>query len=592
MKDGDYFNVYDEFFKDAYTFLNTTIETKRDSIDISSSSESDLEEKNKIKKKKYTNENSISKVSDKIDGNIKKENNKYIYFHLNTYDKDKHLNDNVNTQYIKKNKYINKKSNSKIVSGINNGEGFDVNNRIPSNIRIDVRNFNNTNSTSLSQTEFGMRQNKYTDHSIMNRGIPKILMSYKNDYNICLSYNMGPGNVWNDVNVTSYKKRNNMYGESISDIEHGNIKEEYSIDQKDQNNFLNFLYKWIVPNNTKKIGSNELISSHKKRLQISYTNKQRENEYNNAISDFHENRDDILESGNNKNDHNLSSNLYYLDGYEYNYNNLNLDKTNFYNDKNIDRDIFEENKKDKEKINKKNSFNFNNTKRIKKKKKNKGISYEHLLTPSKYEYDAFCLFNPRFKQGKHHTVLCLQSYNVSIIPFVKPKKLKEEVNELFSEINPWIHKSLTLSKLRNLKIDLFNLINHIPEIDISTISCAWVFFERLVMKGHVHKGNRKLYAATCLILSLKFYQHDDIHILEKLLVYIQKLDKKENLTPSLIFSVEFTLYKLLDFSLQHTYEHIRLHIHQYLEAKELKFEDVYGTSEDTYLVQMPNSKND
>lgn len=141
------------------------------------------------------------------------------------------------------------------------------------------------------------------------------------------------------------------------------------------------------------------------------------------------------------------------------------------------------------------------------------------------------------------------------------------MNELFSEINPWIHKSLTLSKLRNLKIDLFNLINHIPEIDISTISCAWVFFERLVIKGYVHKGNRKLYAATCLILSLKFYQHDDIHILEKLLIYIQKLDKKENLTPSLIFSMEFTLYKLLDFSLQHTYENIRLHIHQYLESK-------------------------
>lgn len=47
MKNGDYFNVYNEFFKDAYTFLNTIIETKRDCGEISSSSESGSEEKKK-----------------------------------------------------------------------------------------------------------------------------------------------------------------------------------------------------------------------------------------------------------------------------------------------------------------------------------------------------------------------------------------------------------------------------------------------------------------------------------------------------------------------------------------------------------------
>ncbi|VUC53778.1 cyclin dependent kinase binding protein, putative [Plasmodium berghei ANKA] len=595
MKNGDYFNVYNEFFKDAYTFLNTIIETKRDCGEISSSSESGSEEKKKIKNKKYINENNISKVCDKTEDNTKKENKKYIYFYLSTYDKDKYLNDNVSTQYIKKNKYMYKRSNSRTIHGINNDENCEGNNHIPNNIRINVRNFNNNSSTSLSQNEYDIKKKDYTEHSIMNRGIPKILMSYKNDYNICLSYNISPDNVWNDINIMnykipSYKKGGNIYGETGSDIDHESMKEEYNIKKKDQKNMFSFLYKWILSNTIQKIEKNELINyTNKKKLQIQYRNKQITNEYTNTIIDFHENKDDILENGNYKNSHNLSSNSYYLDSYEYNYNNLNFDKDNFYNDKNTNRDIFEENKKDIEKICKKNNFSFNNTKKMKKKKKNKGISYEHLLTPSKYEYDAFCLFNPRFKQGKHHTVLCLQSYNVSIIPFVQPKKLKEEVNELFSEINPWIHKSLTLSKLRNLKIDLFNLINHIPEIDISTISCAWVFFERLVIKGYVHKGNRKLYAATCLILSLKFYQHDDIHILEKLLIYIQKLDKKENLTPSLIFSMEFTLYKLLDFSLQHTYENIRLHIHQYLESKELKFEDVYGTSEDTYLVQMENA---
>ncbi|CRH01079.1 cyclin dependent kinase binding protein, putative [Plasmodium relictum] len=361
----------------------------------------------------------------------------------------------------------------------------------------------------------------------------RILLCYKNTHNLCLSYKPYSDNTYYDSSNVNYSI--SIFKKKVPTFD--NKGEEYSLKKKNESKILSIFYKWILFH--KKEDSN-FIKEQKKKIKNRESITKKIDEERNMLNDKKKKK------------------LYSIK----NNNNLNMNSKQT-----------EENLKKDQHINE-----------VKKRKKGKkGISYEHLLKPSKYDYDAFCLFNPRFKQGKHHTVMYLQSYNVSIIPFVKPKKLKEKVNELFSEINPWIHKSLTLSKLRNLKIDLFNLINHIPEIDISTISCAWVFFERLVIKGYVHKFNRKLYAATCLILSLKFYQHDDIQILEKLLSYIQKLDKKENLTPSLIFSVEFLVYRLLDFSLQHTYENIRPHIHQYLESKELKFEDVYGASEDVYL---------
>ncbi|CAE8680749.1 unnamed protein product [Polarella glacialis] len=52
--------------------------------------------------------------------------------------------------------------------------------------------------------------------------------------------------------------------------------------------------------------------------------------------------------------------------------------------------------------------------------------------------------------GKNHTVLRLEAYQVSVIPFVRPRRLKEELNDQFRCSHPKIHPSMTLSKLRNL----------------------------------------------------------------------------------------------------------------------------------------------
>merc|ERR1712110_902442 len=73
-----------------------------------------------------------------------------------------------------------------------------------------------------------------------------------------------------------------------------------------------------------------------------------------------------------------------------------------------------------------------------------GVSYAQFLKPSRLSkneledsYHPFCLDDPRLKQGKHHCVLRLESMQISMVPFVRPEVLKEELNEQFRILHPW-----------------------------------------------------------------------------------------------------------------------------------------------------------
>ncbi|KAI4837437.1 cyclin dependent kinase binding protein [Plasmodium brasilianum] len=568
MKECEYFSIYDEFFKDAKNFLNTITETNDNGPDSSSSGETSVDDKDgncilkKGKKEKF------------LDFHLDIENNKVVWH-------EGIINDNINDGSCRGSSRGSSRGSGRGSSrgsgrGSNRGSGRGSNRGSGrGSSRGSGRGSGNgsSNGSCTNVTDSELNKNGFNPmYPSLNREAPKILLCYGKSHNMCLSYKLYYDNINQESTNVNYSL--SIFRKKFSTYDYK--AKEYNLEKKNENKIKSFLFRLAFWKRRAREEDLLFMDDGKKQIKYDGNNityehteaRMRKDKYYNADRSSNE---VVIDHHHNRHLHYEHHRPHYHDRGN---NHGNKKKVKDGLDEEKKRLTFNE-EKDKEKVKEKEK----EKERIKK----KGVSYEYLLTPSKHEYDAFCLFNPRFKQGKHHTVMFLQSYNVSIIPFVKPKKLKEEVNELFNEINPWIDKSLTLSKLRNLKIDIFNLINSIPEIDISTISCAWVFFERLVIKGYVHKCNRKLYAATCLILSLKFYQHDDIQILEKLLIYIQKLDKKENLTPSLIFSVEFLVYRLLDFSLQHTYENIRAHIHQYLESKELKFEDVYGISEDVYI---------
>jgi hypothetical protein len=83
-----------------------------------------------------------------------------------------------------------------------------------------------------------------------------------------------------------------------------------------------------------------------------------------------------------------------------------------------------------------------------------------------------------------------------------PAVLKAEINAQFRERFPLIQ--LTLTKLRSLKRDIVDIACNQLHLDVAVAAYAHAFFERVVLRGVLKKSTRKVFAAVCLMLSLKF----------------------------------------------------------------------------------------
>ncbi|KEP60311.1 UNVERIFIED_CONTAM: cyclin dependent kinase binding protein [Hammondia hammondi] len=218
-----------------------------------------------------------------------------------------------------------------------------------------------------------------------------------------------------------------------------------------------------------------------------------------------------------------------------------------------------------------------------KKRRKRGVSYAQFLFPSHFSYDPYALDNMRFQQGRHQTVMCMLGASVSIIPYFPPQQLKEELNLQFHKMHPSVHPSMTLSKLRSLKLEMFALIEQEEQLDVSTVACAWVYFERLVQMGAVDKSVRKLYAGACLLLAFKFNQNGEPKLVQRLCSLLKHLDRQRGLPAHALCQAEFTVFGLLGFSLQLSIEHVLPHILHYLESKDTAFEEMYGSPETAFF---------
>ncbi|EPR59766.1 cyclin dependent kinase binding protein [Toxoplasma gondii GT1] len=218
-----------------------------------------------------------------------------------------------------------------------------------------------------------------------------------------------------------------------------------------------------------------------------------------------------------------------------------------------------------------------------KKRRKRGVSYAQFLFPSHFSYDPYALDNMRFQQGRHQTVMCMLGASVSIIPYFPPQQLKEELNLQFHKMHPSVHPSMTLSKLRSLKLEMFALIEQEEQLDVSTVACAWVYFERLVQMGAVDKSVRKLFAGACLLLAFKFNQNGEPKLVQRLCSLLKHLDRQRGLPAHALCQAEFTVFGLLGFSLQLSIEHVLPHILHYLESKDTAFEEVYGSPETAFF---------
>ncbi|XP_015272627.1 PREDICTED: CDK5 and ABL1 enzyme substrate 1, partial [Gekko japonicus] len=160
------------------------------------------------------------------------------------------------------------------------------------------------------------------------------------------------------------------------------------------------------------------------------------------------------------------------------------------------------------------------------------------------EYDPNLLDDPQWPCGKHKRVLIFPSYMTTVIDYVKPSDLKKDMNETFKEKFP--HIKLTLSKIRSLKREMRKLAQEECGFEEPTVAMAFVYFEKLALKGKLNKQNRKLCAGACVLLAAKIGSDLKKHEVKHL---IDKLEEKFRLNRRELIAFEFPVLVALEFAL-------------------------------------------
>ncbi|KAK1173732.1 CDK5 and ABL1 enzyme substrate 1-like isoform X1 [Acipenser oxyrinchus oxyrinchus] len=169
--------------------------------------------------------------------------------------------------------------------------------------------------------------------------------------------------------------------------------------------------------------------------------------------------------------------------------------------------------------------------------------------PDFLEYDPNLLDDPQWPCGKHKRVLIFPSYMTTVIEYVKPSDLKKDMNETFKEKFP--HIKLTLSKIRSLKREMRKLAQDECSFEEPTVAMAFVYFEKLALKGMLNKQNRKLCAGACVLLAAKIGSDLKKQEVKHL---IDKLEEKFRLNRRELIAFEFPVLVALEFAL-HLAEH-------------------------------------
>ena len=168
------------------------------------------------------------------------------------------------------------------------------------------------------------------------------------------------------------------------------------------------------------------------------------------------------------------------------------------------------------------------------------------------EYDPNLLDDPEIKSEKKRKVLAIPSLRCTVIPYSKPKDLKKDLNQQFLLTHPWIEETgLTLTGIRKAKNIMINLaLKDDPSMEAATVAYAVVYFEWLILNQYKHltKGNRKLVASICCVLSFKFWESDTGSTRE-LAVLLNDLEDHFDVPKQKILESEFAVYALLKFDL-------------------------------------------
>ncbi|KAG2200458.1 hypothetical protein INT47_011438 [Mucor saturninus] len=149
---------------------------------------------------------------------------------------------------------------------------------------------------------------------------------------------------------------------------------------------------------------------------------------------------------------------------------------------------------------------------------------------------------------------------------------KKELNELFRKTHPEISTNLTLSKINAIKSHLLQ-IGKVMDLEISSVSHAFVYFEKLVLKHVVNKQNRKLLAACCLFLATKVNEPKGSWFKSLL----ETIHAELNVNSKDVRDYEFAVFADLDFNLYVPISEFMPHFERICQALEIQcIEDHLG----------------
>mmetsp|Transcript_29951 Transcript_29951/g.96646 ORF Transcript_29951/g.96646 Transcript_29951/m.96646 type:complete len:290 (-) Transcript_29951:20-889(-) len=186
-------------------------------------------------------------------------------------------------------------------------------------------------------------------------------------------------------------------------------------------------------------------------------------------------------------------------------------------------------------------------------------------------YDPLFLDDPTLQFGKARMVMNLPGFVESVVPYVKPRALKAQLNEQWALKHQWVSRGLTLSKLRASKQSMLEWVAALDG-ELATAALAHVYLEKLVLRRVVHKPNRKLMAAVCLLLAAKWNEP------ELLPGLLESVEKNYSIPRATLFRSEWSTYVELGFDISAEPHELYPHFTRLLQASERTPHEYLGES--------------
>ncbi|UMM11120.1 hypothetical protein L5515_000561 [Caenorhabditis briggsae] len=151
------------------------------------------------------------------------------------------------------------------------------------------------------------------------------------------------------------------------------------------------------------------------------------------------------------------------------------------------------------------------------------------------------------------TIIRHDGFVATTLHWETAEKTKQETNEDFEAKFPLIH--LTLSKMKSLKREMAAL-GKAHEIDVYTVATAFVYFEKIIIKGLISKANRKCVAGASLLVALKMNDYKKPTIK----AYIEQAEDQLREQKADLLAYELPLCSVLNFRLQPTIDELQPHV--------------------------------